>query len=143
MRSERRDTPFSPWRLFDYDQTHILTMLASYRIGWGIQVGFRFRYVTGSPMTPVIGSFYNADSMQYVPVNGDVNSVRSEAFHQLDLRIDKSFRFSWGSFGAYLEVLNVYNHRSQEGTQYNYNYTSSVPLSGLPIFPNLGLRGEM
>ena len=52
IRSERRDHPGSDWRLFDYDQTHVLAVLASYELGHGLEVGARFRYTTGLPRTP-------------------------------------------------------------------------------------------
>jgi hypothetical protein len=55
IRSERKDRPDSNWRLFDYDQTHVLALLASYEITRGFQAGARFRYTTGAPRTPVIG----------------------------------------------------------------------------------------
>ncbi|MEI8257556.1 MAG: TonB-dependent receptor, partial [Deltaproteobacteria bacterium] len=142
MRSERRDAPTQDWHAYDYDQTHILTVVGSYTIGWGWSAGLRFRYVTGSPTTPIISNIYNADSFQYFPIQGATNSTRTADFHQLDLRIDKTFQFSWGRIGAYLEVLNVYNHLNQEGVSYNFNYTRSTPFTGLPIIPNLGIRGE-
>ena len=54
-RSERRDVPGAAWRLFDYDQPHVLTIVASKELGaWTI--GARFRYATGLPRTPVVGS---------------------------------------------------------------------------------------
>lgn len=142
MRSERRDGPGQDWHAYDYDQTHILTVVGSYTIGWGWSAGLRFRFVTGSPTTPITGTIYNADTMQYFPIQGALDSQRAADFHQLDLRIDKTFQFSWGRIGAYLEVLNVYNHLNQEGVTYNFNYTRSTPFTGLPIIPNLGLRGE-
>ena len=46
IRSERRDHPGSDWRLFDYDQTHVLGVLASYELGHGWEAGARFRYTT-------------------------------------------------------------------------------------------------
>src|SRR5262249_6284592 len=48
-RAERRDTPSSPWRSFEWDQTHNLVLVASYDLGDGWEVGARFRYVTGRP----------------------------------------------------------------------------------------------
>jgi hypothetical protein len=50
-RSDRMDHPDQDWRIFELDQTHILTILASYKLPRGIQVGVRFRYVTGNPYT--------------------------------------------------------------------------------------------
>jgi hypothetical protein len=43
----------------------------------------------------------------------------------------------------FLEVLNVYNQGNQEGVTYNYDYRQSQIVSGLPIVPNLGIRGEL
>lgn len=143
MRSERRDSPTEPWRLFAYDQTHILTVVANYRLPYGFEIGGRFRYVTGSPNTPVVASYYNADGFTYTNISGPINSVRNADFHQLDVRVDKRFDFRWGSIGLYLEVLNVYNQANVEGVQYNYDARMSTPLTGLPIIPNLGIRGEV
>src|SRR5581483_9637964 len=47
-RAERKDHPDQPWRLFQYDQTHIFTLMASYKLPRGFQLGIRFRYVTGN-----------------------------------------------------------------------------------------------
>src|SRR5690606_401081 len=41
-RSERQDLD-DPWRLFDYDQTHILSLTANYDLGRGWLAGARFR----------------------------------------------------------------------------------------------------
>ena len=45
-RSERVDRPGNATRLFDYDQTHVATVVASYEIGAGFEVGARFRYAS-------------------------------------------------------------------------------------------------
>jgi hypothetical protein len=76
-------------------------------------------------------------------VYGAVNSTRNPAFHQLDLRLEKSWRIGVGSLATYLEVINAYNAENREGTSYSYDYSQSEAVGGLPIFPNLGLRGEL
>ena len=53
--SLRQDCPTCPTRLFQYDQTHNLIMLGSYRLGNGWEVGARFRIVTGPLVTPTVG----------------------------------------------------------------------------------------
>ena len=88
------------------------------------------------------GSVFNGDSGTYVQIPGQPFSTRNDPFHQLDVRIDKTWRWSRGSLNLYLEVLNVYNNTNPEGVQYNYNYTQSQTVSGIPIFPNLGVRVE-
>jgi TonB family protein len=51
-RSERRDDDRQPYRLFEFDQTHILSASGRYELGKGWGIGSRFRYVSGSPYTP-------------------------------------------------------------------------------------------
>ena len=47
-RSVRQDSPSSPEYLFQYDQTHNLIILGSYRLGRGWEFGGRFRIVSGT-----------------------------------------------------------------------------------------------
>ena len=141
-RSERRDSPESAYRIFQFDQTHILTLIGSYRLGRGWEVGLRFRFVTGNPTTPIIGAVYNGDTGTYTQIPGAPFSSRNAPFHQLDLRVDKTWTFRRGSLNLLLEVLNVYNNANPEGVQYNYNYTQSNTVTGIPFFPNLGVRFE-
>ncbi len=141
-RSERRDLD-GAWRLFDQDQTHILSLVASHDLGAGWEVGGRFRLVSGNPSTPVTGSVYDARSGAYVPRFGAVNSTREPFFHQLDLRVEKSFHIGEGSLAVYLDVQNVYNAENVEGTRYSYDYREKEEVTGLPLFPNFGLRGEL
>jgi TonB family protein len=142
-RSQRLDSGNTTWRLFDYDQTHILTALGSYAFAHGWTLGGRFRLVSGNPRTPIVGSVVNATADRYEPLFGPVNSARNPAFHQLDLRVDKRWVFNRWILDTYLDVQNVYNHRYAEGQQYSYDYSQSKPQSGLPILTIFGVRGEI
>ncbi|HET9037181.1 MAG TPA: TonB family protein [Myxococcaceae bacterium] len=141
-RSERIDRPGANWRLFDFDQTHVLTAIASYKLGAGWEIGARFRYATGNPRTPVVGAVKDDLTDSYVPLFGPVNSYRLPNFAQLDVRIDKVWVFDNWSLDLYLDIQNVTNTRSTEGTQYNYNYSQSAQFEGLPIVPILGVKGS-
>jgi hypothetical protein len=142
MRSERLDHPGDDWRLFELDQTHILTLIASYKLPYGFQVGLRFRYVTGNPTTPILAASYDSNTDRYIPIQGALNSERLAAFHQLDLRIDKVFTFDRWRLSLYLDVQNVYYASNPEGVSFNFDYTQQSPINGLPIFPALGIRGD-
>jgi TonB family protein len=142
-RSERQDHPGEAWRLFDFDQTHILSVAGGYRLPRNWDLGATFRLVSGNPTTPVKGSVYDAASDYYTPLFGAVNSARNPLFHQLSVRVEKAWRFNAWALAAYLDVQNAYNHRSQEGLQYSYDYKRSAPIEGLPVLPSLGLRGEL
>lgn len=141
-RAERLDTDETEKRLFDFDQTHILTVVASYLLPRNWLVSGRFRLVTGNPNTPVVGAIYNASADRYDPTFGAVNSDRDKPFHQLDLRIDKRWIYQSWIFGAYLDIQNVYNYANAEGVSYNYDYTESEPETGLPLLTIFGLKAE-
>jgi hypothetical protein len=146
-RSVRQDDASSPEYLFQYDQTHNLIMLGSYRLGRGWEFGGRFRIVSGSLDTPVVSSpalpgLYAADAGAYTPLQAKAFSTRLPLFHQLDLRIDKRWQFETWRLSAYLDIQNVYNNAAVEGLAYNYNFSRQSYQTGIPIIPSLGLRGE-
>lgn len=142
-RSERRDSPGAGWRLFDYDQPHVLTVVGSKALGpW--TVGARLRFAVGLPRTPVIGAFYDAKDDLYDPIFGPQNSIRLPDFWQLDLRVDRVFRLGEESrLTGYLEVLNATDHTNGEEYVYNADYTRRGVITGLPIFPVLGVRVDL
>ncbi len=141
-RSERKDHADQPWRVFQYDQTHILTIIGSYKFGRGYQVGLRFRYVTGNPYTPVVGAFYDSNENSYTPQNAPIYSGRLGAFNQLDVRFDKKWTFNRWALSMYVDIQNLYNASNPEGYTYNYNYTQRQSISGLPFLPVYGIRGD-
>jgi TonB family protein len=142
-RSERQDGPNEPWRLFDFDQTHILTAAFVYNFRRNWEIGGTFRVVSGNPNTPVIGSIYDALNDVYIPIDGRVNTLRNPLFHMLDLRVQKKWIFDAWRLAVFLDIRNVYNRQNQEGIVYNYDYSQQTALLGLPIIPSLGIRGEL
>ncbi len=142
-RSERQDTPQLPVRLFQYDQTHILTIIGSYKLGRGWEFGARFRLVSGSLYTPQTYGFFDENNGSNLPLSSYPSfTQRLPAFQQLDLRVDKGWQFRHWKLSSYLDVQNVYNAGNVEGISYNYNYTRSVFATGIPFLPSLGLRAE-
>ncbi|MCS6912039.1 MAG: TonB-dependent receptor [Myxococcales bacterium] len=143
-RSERRDAPDQDWHVFNFDQTHILTLVASYKLPWwGLEAGVRFRYVTGNPFTPVVGGVRNLQSQIYEEIRGPRLSDRIPDFHQLDVRLDKTWTFRLWKLGLYLDIQNVYNQPNAELIVYGGRQLSQAArVTGIPIFPNLGLRAD-
>jgi TonB family protein len=142
MRSERRDHPNSDWRFFDYDQTHVLAVVGSYDLGRGFELGARFRYSTGYPRTPVVGSFYSARRDLYEPVFGYQNSLRIPGFAQLDVRFSKRFNWDSAKGELYLDLQNVTDRDNPEEIVYDYRFRERAYITGLPILPVLGGRFE-
>ena len=141
-RSERKDGD-GAYRLFDHDQPHILSVALGQNLGRGWTVGGRFRLVSGDPTTAVVGSVFDARSGIYVPKYGAVNAERDPAFQQLDLRVEKKWTIGAGGLSVYLDVLNVYNAKNPQGYRYSFDFSKKEPISGLGVFPNLGLKGEL
>ena len=142
MKSERKDGPQESWRVFDYDQRHVLTAVGTVSFGKGYSLGLRFRLVSGNPYTPVTGSIYDADSDNYVPVYGKTNSRRMPTFHQLDVRFDKKWQWTHLALTAYLDIKNVYNAKNPEFPVYSSDFSEKDWLTGLPIIPSLGVKLE-
>lgn len=154
-RSTRKFGPDAPEDLFIFDQTHILTVLGSYRLGHGWEFGARFRLVSGNLTDPSVcnplsddcnpnrtNALFNAPSGAYVPIPLGNNTERLPLFHALDLRVDKKWRFDGWSLSTYLDVQNVYNNQNSEGIGYNFNFTARQFVNGLPILPSIGIRGD-
>ena len=142
-RSERRDRPGDAWRLFDFDQTHILTAAFSYRFKRNWELGGTFRVVSGNPTTPVVGSYYDGLNDVYFPIYGATNSQRIPLFHRLDVRVEKQWHFEKWKLAFFIDIQNAYNRQNQEDLVFNFDYTESTQLNGLPIIPAIGLRGEL
>ncbi|HET6337479.1 MAG TPA: TonB-dependent receptor [Polyangiales bacterium] len=143
-RSERRDVATEQYRTFSYDQTHILSAVGNLGLGRGWTLGARFRFISGMPYTPYLGGVVDLDAGAYAPIeSARLYSARLDAFHQLDLRIEKLWDFVAWKLTAYLELRNVYNHANSEGVAYSYDYSKRDTASGIPILPVLGVRGEL
>jgi len=140
--STRVDAPGADARLFDYDQPHSLNVAASYRFG-RFQLGARFRLYSGLPQTPVIGSVFDSDRNLYTPIYGPVNSERAPIHHELDLRLDRQWRWGPVKMTYFLDVQNVYLNQSPVGYFYSFDYQQRSAFRSLPILPSAGLRGEL
>ena len=140
--STRVDEPGEMSRLFDYDQPHSLNAALSWKRGrW--QLGGRFQLYSGLPYTAPVGSVFDSDRNIYVPVYGPTNAERAPMHHQLDLRLDYSWRWGPTDFTAFLDVQNVYLNESIARYFYSYDYTQRTAFKSLPIIPSIGLRGVL
>lgn len=142
MRAERRESPRDLWWLYEFDQTHIFTAMATVALGRGWSVGARFRYVTGRPSfayAPLFDATTGADL--FAPLQAQ---ERAPDFHQLDLRAEKTWALRWGSLSVSLEVVNAYNRLNAEAYDRDRDRTVTVAAGPfIPFFPNLGVRGVL
>jgi hypothetical protein len=114
-------------------------LLATTALGRSWRLGGRFRYATGNPYTPIAGVAMDADG-DFIPIDGPLLSARLPDFFQLDLRLDRAWRRSWGVLNLYVDVQNVTNRRNAEGVTYSEDFSVRSFTRGLPIFPSIGVE---
>ncbi len=140
-RSKQTNRNGENWFPTSFDQPHVLNAVGSYKPGGGWELGARFQLASGRPDTQVIGSTFDADCGCYEPVTTGQRTHRIDTFMQLDVRVEKTWLFKLWSIGAYLDIINVTNRKNSEGTDYDYRYRESSPVTSFPIFPTIGVRG--
>ncbi len=102
-----------------WDNRHLLTVTATknFRRNWDL--GLRWRYIGGAPYTPwdvnrsSIKSAWDAQGIGYLDYS-KFNKARLNAFHQLDLRVDKSWYYNKWSLMLYFDVQNAYNFKADQ-----------------------------
>ncbi len=124
------------WRNRIYDNRFVFSAEGGYKPNYYWEFSMRWIYAGGRPYTP-----FNIQESQNlnrgVLDESKINSERYDAYHSLNLRIDKRFAFSGSNLVLYLSVWNVYD-RKNVATIY-WNQTENVPelvyqWGMLPIF---------
>lgn len=96
-----------------WDNRHLLNLTVTRKFKNNWYAGFKWRFVGGAPYTPFDENISSIRS-QWDSRGGAVldfseyNSLRLEAFHQLDIRIDKEYYFNRWSLNLYLDIQNLY-----------------------------------
>lgn len=146
-RSERLDDPDDPdadWILFDFDQTHILTVTATWRLPYDVIASGRYQYVSGNPTTAYEGGIVDLDAGQFTGVlSGDENGERLPAYSSLDLRLAKLWTFKRWQIEGFVDLLNVVRGENPEGEIWAYDYSTSTYISGLPFIPSVGFDAKV
>ncbi len=141
-RSERKDDPDDDrYYLFDYDQTHILSAVAGYKLPLDFEISAKAQYVTGNPTTTYGLGVYDVDLDTYNAFStSEYNDRRLPAYGSVSLRLDKLFTFKTWQLDLYVDVLNVIRGKNPEFQIYNYDYTESDYVRGLPTIPGPGFE---
>jgi hypothetical protein len=140
--STRVDRPGEERRLFTFDQPHSMNAAASWKKGkW--QLGARWQLYSGLPFTPALGSIFDSDRNVHLPIYADINSERAPMHHQLDVRVDRTWKVGAMQLTGFLDIQNIYANKSVVTYFYNYDYTQRQAFESLPIIPSIGLRGVL
>ncbi len=102
-----------------WDSKHLLTFTFTRSLPKNWDVGLRWRYLGGLPYTPYDYErssrvdAWNLEGREFLDFSR-FNEKRLDSFHQLDLRVDKSWLFPKFSLGVYLDIQNVYNKKGDQ-----------------------------
>lgn len=142
-RSLRRDHPGDDWYPFDYDQPHIFSAQGGYKLPYDFELGAKIAYTSGNPTTPYSLGVYDIDQDSYQGFSTSAtNSERLPPNWSVSVRIDKLFTFKAWQLDLYLDVINALHGQNPEFEQYNYDYTESYFIKGLPIIPSPGFEAK-
>ncbi|NDI98740.1 TonB-dependent receptor [Flavobacterium sp. LaA7.5] len=124
---------------------HTISLLGSYKPNDKWIFSGKFRYSTGRPTDKYIvhsDVFNNPDMIRYSQEITAVNGERLPDFISLDVRADYNIQRKWGTFSAFVDLVNISN-------RFNVNSEQFVPETGetmnigLGVFPTFGVRVEL
>lgn len=113
VRSEFEDAS-GTLRPSSWDSQHIVSLTGGKKLKRNWEVGFRFQLSGGLPFTPydVASSLrtevWDATRSGLIDYSR-LNEERIDAFHQLDIRVDKKWFFDKWNLNVFLDIQNVYN----------------------------------
>lgn len=102
-----------------WDNRNLLNLTISRKFRYNWQVGLKYRYAGGTPYTPwdynksSLVSAWNAQGRGYLDYS-QYNTLRLNAFNQLDVRVDKAFYFKKWSLMFYVDIQNILNLKAQQ-----------------------------
>ncbi|MFZ4784936.1 MAG: TonB-dependent receptor [Flavobacteriales bacterium] len=102
------------WAPSSWDSRHLVSLTGGKKFKNNWEVGGRFQFSGGLPYTPdnVASSMLISNWDKFGVAQSDwskLNSTRIEAFHQLDIRVDKKWFFEKWSLDVFLDIQNIYN----------------------------------
>lgn len=126
---------------FNYDQPYIVNIVYNQRVFRTWVFGATWRYRSGAPYTPVVGTHTDTTG-RTLPDYGGLGSERLPAYHDLDVSMGT---LVWSgkqkvSFG--ITAVNVYNRRNISGYDYNGDYTARKPIEELPMSFGINIQVE-
>lgn len=101
-----------------WDSGHLLTITLTQAFPRNWDAGFKWRYIGALPYTPIdrerseLVEAWDLRGREYLD-NERYNQERLEPFHQLDVRVDKTFYYPKFSLGFYLDIQNLYAFESK------------------------------
>jgi hypothetical protein len=129
------------WRDRIYDNRFIFSAEGGYKPNYFWEFSMRWIYAGGRPYTP-----FNIEESQKlnrgVLDETRINGERYEAYHSLNIRIDKRFAFSGSNLVLYLSIWNVYNRENVASIYWNQTENKPEIVYQWGMLPIFGVEYE-
>ena len=101
-----------------WDNKTIISLTAGKKFKGNWEAGIKWRFSGGLPYTPYDINYsaliYVWDLNRQGVLDFDqLNTKRLDPFHQLDIRVDKKWFFENWNLDVYLDIQNIYNHKTE------------------------------
>jgi len=102
-----------------WDNKHLINLTATKKLKRNWDIGFKWRFVGGAPYTTYdlekssLKAAWDVQGRGYLDYT-KFNKERLMAFHQLDVRVDKSYYFDRWSLMLYVDIQNLYNFKADQ-----------------------------
>ena len=138
-----KDGPQGQARRSDEDQAHKLALVFGAKMTPRLSLDSRWRYQSGRSYDEIPVRTFDSDRAQDSFGPSRLNSARFSDFHELDLRLSYRFDLQKWTVLTYLQVNNLYSHRSAEVIHPLYGLEDRAPLAttAWPTWVSAGLRG--
>ncbi len=117
-----------------WDQRWIFNLGVGFMFDQKWEVSSKFRLATGRPYTP-----YNPDGSEDVE---DYYSKRTGINHSLDIRVDRFWRFANYNLITYIDVQNVYNHKTDYAPEWDEREQRAIKGDSIGLLPSIGVSLE-
>ena len=131
-----------------FDRRVSLNVIHSLRFRKRWRLNSRLAYASGQPYTQVLGTGEIAlpSGLRWTfKEKGALNGVRLPSYQRLDISLLRRFEFkNWG-MNAYLQIINVTNHKNifnyfwDDGTTHRRKPAKRTEISMLPTLPSFGI----
>lgn len=107
-----------------FDVTHTLTAVAERAVAGGLRASMAYRYATGRPFTPVVGSEHDASHQVFVPQYGTAMSERLPAFRRVDLSASYFHQVTPSlQTVLFASVMNIFGRENAQAARYTADYS--------------------
>ncbi len=129
------------WRDRDFDNRYLVSIAGGYKPSRNWEFSVRWSLAGGAPYTPFDKDASTAAGTGILD-GSRIQGERYDAYHKLDIRIDRRFYFRSSNIALYLSVWNVYNRQNVSYYYWNEMENRADTEYQFSLLPMLGVEYE-